>query len=115
MILHIYDFTYFEHTGDGITGTYLMDYRHKNIDEEFHYYHTTDEPYEIMKFPEKHNISFVCYNYFGKKIPKTLYYDKHDIDGKKIYKHKNKRTIYIHTTIYIKNTPSCLFISKMII
>lgn len=83
---NIYDVLQYEHPGDGICGAFLGDYKNKQIDDEFKHYHTTDEPYENMKLAsqKKHpEIHFICRNYFGKKIPKYLYYDKKDLDGKK--------------------------------
>jgi cytochrome b involved in lipid metabolism len=49
----VYDVSKYKHPGDGIRGIDLKDYNNKDCSEEFHYYHYTDEPFEILEKARK--------------------------------------------------------------
>ena len=45
----VYDVTKYKHPGERIRNIYLRDYKNKDCSEEFHHYHFTDEPFEILE------------------------------------------------------------------
>lgn len=46
---YLYDFSKYNHPGDGICCIYLKNYKRKDVSKEFNYYHFSDSPFEILE------------------------------------------------------------------